>query len=395
MWVVVLGARQVGKSTLVQSIARGGHPAQILTLDDRATRAAALADPTGFVADLRTPVALDEVQRAPDLLLAIKQRVDEDPRPGQFLLTGSANILTAPRIADALTGRAEYLRLRPLSQGEINGTRETLIAGLFSGDVPQLTRQSIGRPAYADLITAGGYPEARGRRADRRARFFASYVDTIIQRDLTSISQVSDQANVRRLLEAIAAVSAGELNFQALSRTLGIPGSTLRNHADLLETLFLIERLPAWSTNLMRRVIKAPKAYITDTGLLAYLIGANAERLQSDLDLGGMLIETFVTNELLRQAEWESDRPRAFHYRDKDGREVDLILERRDGTIVGVESKASASVGPSDFRGLRYLRERLGQRFRAGVVMYTGASTIPFGDRLFAVPLSGIWAGER
>ena len=390
----MLGARQVGKSTLVQSIARGPHRAEVLTLDDQATRAAASADPSGFVAGLSVPVALDEVQRVPDLLLAIKQRVDDDPRPGQFLLTGSANILTAPRIADALTGRAEYLRLRPLSQGEIQGVRETLIAGLFRGLVPALTQQPVGRPAYADRITAGGYPEARMRRPGRRARFFASYVDTIIQQDLASISQVSDQTNVRRLLEAIAAVSAGELNFQGLSRTLGIPGSTLHNHADLLETLFVIERLPAWGDNLLRRVIRAPKAYITDTGLLAYLIGANAERVQTDLDLGGMLVETFVTNELLRQAEWESDQPRAFHYRDKDGREVDLVLERRDGTIVGVESKAAASVSSSDFRGLRHLREKLGDRFRMGVVMYTGANTIPFGDRLFAVPLSGIWAGE-
>jgi predicted AAA+ superfamily ATPase len=390
--VVVLGARQVGKSTLVEAIARDSIDAAILTFDDQATRAGATADPTGFVADLATPVVIDEAQRVPDVLLAIKQRVDREPAPGQFLLTGSANILTAPQIADALTGRAEYLHLRPFSQGELAGKRETFIPTLFDGAFPQLTNQPIGRRAYAAAIAAGGYPETIARTAHRRARFFDSYLDTVIQRDLASIAKVADRANVRRLLDALAAVSACVTNFQALSRTLGIANNTLRGYTDLLETLFLIQRIAPWSSNLQHRTLKTPKAHITDTGLLSHLIGANQSRIEGDSQLAGMFFETFAAMELLRQSEWDEHRPRLHHYRDKEKREVDILLERREGTVIGIEVKTAASAERSDFRGLAYLREKLGDRFRAGALLYTGPNTIPFGDRLAAVPLAGLWA---
>jgi predicted AAA+ superfamily ATPase len=390
--VVILGARQVGKSTLVNAIAHGAHPSSILTLDDQTTREAARADPTGFVAGLSAPVVIDEVQRVPDLLLAIKQRVDRDTAPGRFLLTGSANILTAPTINDALTGRAEYLRLHPFSQGELRGTPETFLSELFAGRVPQIDEQPIGREAYVELLAAGGYPEALRRAPHRRAAFFSSYLDTIVQRDLTSLSQITQQASVRQLLNALAATSAGELNVARLSGSLGIPAATIRNYLDLLETLFLIERVPAWSNNLLSRVIRAPKVHITDTGLLCFLIGADAKRLANDLNLGGPIFETFTAMELARQASWHPDRPSMFHFRDKDQREVDLVLERRDGSVAGVECKAAASVNDGDFRGLKHLRDKLGERFAVGVVMYTGERSVPFGDRLFAVPYSGLWS---
>jgi uncharacterized protein len=389
--VVVLGARQVGKSTLVQRIAdsRGAMP--VLTFDDQATRVAAGQDPTGFVADLPTPVVIDEVQRVPDVLLAIKQGVDDDPRPGQFLLTGSANILTAPTIADALTGRAEYVRLHPFSQGELRGHLESFIPTLFDGSFPQRSNAPVGRKAYAALLTAGGYPEAVRRQAHRRVRFFDSYLDTIMQRDLRSVAALTDSANVRRLLQALASVSASEVNFERLSRSIGLANNTLRSHADLLETLFLIRRLPPWSGNLFSRAIKAPKAYVADTGLLAYLIGADERRVENDPGLGGALFETFAAMELVRQADRHAEPVTLYHYRDRDQREVDIVIERRDGSIIAVEVKAAASVTGSDLRGLRYLRERLGDRFIAGAVLYTGPNTVPFGDRLAAVPLSGLW----
>jgi uncharacterized protein len=390
--VVVLGARQVGKSTLVQGIARHDRM-PVITFDDQAARAAAQQDPTGFVADLRTPVVIDEVQRVPDVLLAVKQRVDEDPTPGQFLLTGSANILTAPRIADALTGRAEYVRLHPFSQGELHGCRESFVSTLFAGAFPQLSGEPAGRRPYAPLIAAGGYPEAVRRRPQRRVRFFDSYLDTIMQRDLRSIAALADSANARRLLQALASVSANEVNFESLSRSLGLANNTLRSYADLLETLFLITRLQAWSGNLFSRAIRAPKAYIADAGLLTYLLGADERRLENDLDLGGSLFESFAAMELVRQADALDDPVTLYHYRDRDRREVDVIIERRDGSILGVEVKAAASVGRSDLRGLRYLRDRIGDRFVAGVVLYTGPNTVPFGDRLAAVPLSGLWSG--
>jgi len=284
--VVVLGARQVGKSTLVQDVATRDRPATILTLDDQATRDAAAADPAGFLAGLVTPVVIDEVQRVPDLLLAIKVRVDRDPAPGQFLLTGSANILTAPRIADALTGRAEYLRLAPFSQGELRSATESFVPLLFDGRWPQITSRNVGRAAYAEIVATGGYPAVMNRTGARRARFFDSYVDTIIQRDLRTIAQVHDQAN-----------------------------------------------------------------------------GA----------IAGMAFETFAAIELRRQVASQDNAPRQFHYRDRDGREVDVVLERRDGSVVAVEVKTAASASPSDFRGLRHLRDKLGERFK-GACCSTPAS---------------------
>jgi uncharacterized protein len=388
---VVLGARQVGKSTLVEQIATEDRPAGMLTLDDQATRDAASADPTGFVAGLTTPVVIDEVQRAPDLLLAIKTRVDRDQAPGQFLLTGSANILTAPRIADALTGRAEYLRLSPFSQGELHGRAESFIPLLFDGRWPQVTSRDVGRAAYAATIAAGGYPAVQGRADARRARFFDSYIDTIIQRDLNTIAQVHDQANIRNLLFAIGSTSASLMNFDGLARSLGLSANTLRAHAELLDTLFLIARVNAWSSNLLSRAVKAPKAYVADSGLLCHLVGADADRIAADGAVAGMAFETFVAMELRRQIAWHENAPRQFHYRDRDGREVDIVLERRDGSVVGVEVKAAASASSADFRGMRHLRDKLGDRFKAGVLLYTGPSTVPFGDRLAAIPLCGLW----
>ena len=390
--VAVLGARQVGKSTLVETIAKDEHPAAILTLDDQATRAAAVGDPTGFVAGLEPPVVIDEVQRAPDVLLAIKAQVDRDPTPGQFLLTGSANLLTAPAIADALTGRIEYLHLFPFTQGELRSVPDTFLDVMFAGDWPRVAGAPIGRGAYADVVAAGGYPAAVSRSESRRARFFESYVEALMQRDLSSIARVQDQANVRRLLTGVASTSASLLNFDSLSRDLGIAANTLRAHAALLETLFLITTLGAWSHNLLSRVVKTPKAYVSDSGLLCFLIGADAQRLAEDGTVAGAVFETFVAMELLRQSAWQENRPRLFHYRDRDGREVDLVLERRDGSVIGVEVKTAASVDGRDFRGLRYLRDKLGERFKAGVVIYTGETTVPFEDRLAAVPLSGLWA---
>jgi len=389
--VVVLGARQVGKSTLVQDVAIRDRPAAILTLDDQATRDAAAADPTGFVAGLSTPVVIDEVQRVPDLLLAIKVRVDRDPAAGQFLLTGSANILTAPRIADALTGRAEYLHLAPFSQGELRGAAESFVPRLFDGHWPRVTSRDVGRAAYAAIVATGGYPAAMSRTDARRARFFDSYVDTIIQRDLSTIAHVHDQANVRSLLSAIASTSASLMNFDSLARDLALSSNTVRSHTALLDTLFLTARLEAWSANLLSRVVKTPKSYITDSGLLCHLIGADADRLAQDGAIAGMAFETFAAMELRRQIAWQDDAPRQFHYRDRDGREVDVVLERRDGSVVAVEVKTAASASPADFRGLRHLRDKLGQRFKAGVLLYTGESTVPFGDRLAAVPMCGLW----
>jgi uncharacterized protein len=334
-------------------------------------------------------------QRAPDLLLAIKRSVDTDQRPGRYLLTGSANILTAPTIADALTGRAEYLRLWPFSQAELRGVAPGLIAALFAGRAPHIDGAESGRRAHAEMLLAGGFPEARRRSPERRVPFFESYLDTVLDRDLQSIARVHDRANVRRLLDALAATTGYTLNLDGLSRDLGIAANTIRAYVDLLETLFLVYRLPAWHSNRLSRLVKAPKLHILDSGLLAFLLGANADRAWSDPVVAGPLMETFVIMEIVRQSSASPSSPRAFHFRDRDGHEVDMVLERRDGAIVGIEAKAAATAGGADFRGLRLMRERLGERFAFGALLYTGPATVPFGDRLAAIPLQALWAACR
>ncbi len=391
--VVVLGARQVGKSTLLEQVASAeGAGREVLTLDDQAVRSAASVDPAGFIATLKTPVAIDEIQRVPELMTEIKLRVDRDKTPGQFAITGSANLLEMKQVKDSLAGRAEYLRLHPFSQGELLGHRETFVPGLADGTFPNVTNAPVGRQAHAEILATGGYPEIQGRASNRRPRFFESYVEGIMERDLASLGDVADRAVVSRLLQAIGATSAAELNIERLSSSLGMPATTIRRHIELLEMLFLIRRVRAWSNNLLARSIKRPKVHVADSGLLAYLVGADERRIETDLDLGGMFYETFVAMELHRQISWLDDRPQLFHFRDRDQREVDIVIEHRDGSVSGVEVKSAATVHERDFRGLNHLKDKLGNKFKAGALLYAGANTVPFGDRLAAVPLSGLWA---
>ena len=391
--VVVLGARQVGKSTLLEEVvAVEGAGRDLITLDSQPVRAAAIADPAGFIAAIDTPVAIDEIQRVPELMTEIKLAVDRDQRPGQFLITGSANLLEMRQVKESLAGRAEYLRLHPFSQGELVGRRESFIPALIMGSFPAVKDAPVGRRAYAEMLARGGYPEAQERRTARLPRFFESYVEGILERDLAGLSDIADPAGLARLLQAIGATSAAELNIDRLSNSLQTPASTIRRHLELLEMLFLIRRVPAWSTNLLARSIKRPKVHVADTGLMAYLVGADESRIETDLDLGGMFFETFVAMELHRQISWLEDRPQLFHFRDRDQREVDVVIEHRDGSVSAVEVKAAASVYERDFRGLNHLKTKLGTSFKAGALLYTGADTVAFGDRIAAVPLSGLWS---
>ncbi len=394
--VVVLGARQVGKSTLLQQVAAAeGAGRTLLTLDDQVLRTAASRDPAGFIATLDTPVAIDEIQRVPELLTEIKLRVDRDQTPGQFAITGSANLLKMKRVKESLAGRAEYIRLRPFSQGELRGMRESFIPGLFESRFPIVDDAPIGHREYAEMLAVGGYPEIQGRPRNRRFPFFESYIEGILERDIADLRDVTDSAAIAQLLRAVGATSAAELNIEGLSRTLDMGATTIRRNVELLEMLFLIHRLPAWRDNLLARSIKRPKVHIADTGLLAFLTGTDERRVANAPDLIGMFFETFAAMELVRQISWLEDAPRIYHYRDREQREVDLVLEFPDGSVAGVEVKAAATVRDRDFRGLRYLRDKLGDKFKAGALLYTGARSVPFGDRLAAVPFAGLWEGGR
>lgn len=388
--VALLGPRQAGKSTLARVLAGGALPAEYLTLDDEPVRSAAQADPEGFVAALGRRTVIDEVQRTPELLLAIKSRVDRDRSPGQFLLTGSANLRRIPTVSDALPGRVDYLTLWPLTQGEIAGRREDVLSRLFNGDVPMITDVPAGRQEYAQVLLAGGFPDARTRSGPARVRFFDSYVSSIVDRDVADAARVHDPASVGTLLRLVAARSGSLARYEALGRDAGLDGKTAKGHLDVLERLFLIRIRRPWHVNLGQRQVKAPKLYISDPGLLAGLIGADERRLGDDGGFAGALMETFVATELERQASW-SDQPLSFwHYRE-DAREVDTIVEHPSGEIVGVEVKASATVRARDFNGLAHVRDRVGARLRAGIVVYAGQRTLPFGDRLWALPLPGLW----
>jgi len=394
--VAIVGARQVGKSTLAKELAQNELEATEFNLDDDATRRAAVSDPGGFVAAIRGPAVIDEIQRAPELMLALKERLDADSSRGQVLLTGSANLLALASIHDALPGRLVYLNLWPLSQGEILGRREDFIDRMFAGEFPSVTGVERGRGAYAKQIIAGGYPEVFDRAPRARSRFFSSYVASILGRDLGTVARVHNPQAMAQLLRLLASRTAQITNFNAMAHELGLDQKTAKHYGDLLTQLYLAHELPPWHTNLGQRQIKSPKAYVPDTGLLAYLTGTNEDRLTRDLtgSLAGMFFETFVAMELVRQTEWAQEEVHLYHYRDKAQREADVLVERNNGEIVAVEVKSAASADERDFRGLRFLRDKLGARFKGGAVLYTGDKTLPFGDRLAAVPIAGLWRDD-
>jgi hypothetical protein len=390
--VAVVGPRQSGKTTLVRDLIREQHPATYLTLDDAATRNAARADPTGVVAELAAPVVIDEIQRAPDLLLAIKERLDRDDRTGQFLLTGSANIQTLPTIRDALPGRVEYVPLWPLAQSEIERGAGDLVDQLFVSEGPPTRAPATDRRDVATRIAGGGFPGAFGRSLRSRSRFFESYVDSVVGRDVPEVARTRDAGNAGRLLRLLAARSSSLLSREGFANDLAVDRKTVGHHLGILQDLMLVRVHQPWHSNLSQREIKSPKAYLVDTGMMTALIGANTERIASEPAIGGPALETFVAMELLKLSSWSEASPRVFHYRDRDDREVDVIMERADGSIIGIEVKSAATVDSRDFRTLAYLRDKVGLLFRSGVVLYSGLRSLPFGDRLTAVPVSSLWA---
>ncbi len=390
--VFINGARQTGKSPLVQWLLRNGHPARYWTLDDAATLAAVKTDPAGFLATHKGPIAVDEVQRAPELFNAIKADVDRARRPGRFLLTGSADVMLLPGLAESLAGRMEILTLWPLSRGEIARKPETFLDALFSAPQADWSEARPYRAKLLGMLLAGGYPESLQRPAEpRRKAWFRSYVSAILQRDVRDLAQIEGLSLLPRMLSLIAAQAAGVLNIADFARRLAAPHSTITRYWTLLEATFLVQPLPAWSANLGRRLVKAPKVFLNDCGLLAHLLGMDLARLTAEPVLLGPLLENFVVMELRKQQSWCASRPELFHFRTHAGCEVDIVVEQPSGKIAGIEVKASSTVGPGDFRGLRALREATGERFHGGVLPYMGTDCLPFGDRLLAMPVTAIW----
>jgi len=396
--VLVNGARQAGKSTLVQSAELTGDGRQYLTFDNPGVLAAAKRDPNGFVAGLNTPITLDEVQHVPELLPVIKTAVDRKREPGRFLLTGSANVMLLPKLSESLAGRMEILTLWPFSQGEMKNVHEGFIDALFSSE-PDWTSgksQDGGRDELMEKVLVGGYPIVVARSAGARRRaWFQSYLTTILQRDVRDLANVADVSAVPRLLSVVAARCGGLLNFADLSRTLALPQTTLKRYFALLEATFLVQLLQPWSSNLGQRLIQTPKVYLDDTGLLSHLLGLTADRLRVDGTLAGGLLENFVLMELRKQLAWSKVQPELFYCRTASGQEVDIVLEDSAGRLVGVEIKAGATLGGNDVRGLQVMANAVGKRWVRGVVLYTGTEVIPFAANLYALPLPLLWAANQ
>lgn len=430
--VLVQGPRQCGKSTLAQITCASCSPTPAegriawgsgqltsestrqnrdygyFSLDDPVTRDGARADPTGFVAALPERVILAEVQHVPELFSVIKMAVDRQRTPGRFLLTGSSNVFRLPRLSDSPAGRMRIVPLCPLSQCEIERRYEPgrwpaqtshrdagFLNALFGDGFPMFQSECLGAQ-LAERIVAGGYPAALAQPTARhRTNWYRDYVETLVQRDVRDISRVRSLDVLPLLLRVAASQTARLFNLSSLAGSFERSRPTIEHYVTLLERLYLLERLPAWRSTRPKRQITSPKLHLTDTGLAAALLGVDAAALAADRALAGRLLETFVLQELRRQASWRNPPTDMFHFRDKDGAEVDIVIEQPSGALAGVTVKAAATVNSADFRGLRKLKTLACDRFVRGVVLYDGELSLPFGERLHAVPIARLWNSLR
>jgi predicted AAA+ superfamily ATPase len=385
--VLIVGPRQSGKTTLAKKMANAEM--EYYTLDNATTLEAARRDPVGFVRGMNRAI-IDEIQRAPELLLAIKESVDNDQRPGRFLLTGSANLMTLPRVADSLAGRMEVVRLLPLAQSEIKSAGGSFLLDVFRNDAK--AGESIVGDDLMAAVLAGGYPEALGRKTStRRQDWYADYIQAIVQRDVRDVAQIEQIAQMPRLLRILAEHSGQLVNYSGIGAAIGMNHITTQKYVGIFESLFLARTLQPWFSNTLKRLTKTPKIHFLDSGLLASLRDLSIDRLRAERGPFGQLLETFVFAEILKLASGGEERFEFSHFRDKEQNEVDIVIEDRRGRIVGIEVRAAATVSSADFSGLRILAEASGERFASGLVLYDHEKVIPFGERLYAVPFSALW----
>lgn len=390
--VLLAGPRQAGKTTLVRQMATPGM--RYLTLDDALTLLSARDDPVGMVRSLDRAV-IDEIQRAPQLLLAIKKSVDEDRRAGRFLLTGSANLMTLPALADSLAGRMETLALLPLSQSEIKGSSANWIDAAFAGRLLQVDKPVVGQ-TLVEVVLQGGYPEAISRTSARRRTVWArQYLEALIARDVRDVASIDKLDQLPRFLRSLAQVSGQMCNYTQLGGQVGLDSKTAARYVGVFEQMYLLRRVEGWARNRLKRVVKSPKLQFIDAGLLASLLDLGEAEVQRDRSRFGNVLETFVYAELLKHSSTSEGDYRLLYYRDVDGFEVDVVIENAAGQLIGVEVKAAATVSTGDLRGLKKWSRLAGEHFRLGVLLYDGDETLPLGDGLWAAPLSTLWGGVR
>ncbi|MCU0425728.1 MAG: ATP-binding protein [Candidatus Kapabacteria bacterium] len=395
--IFLRGARQTGKSTLLKTIIAEGHPARYFSFDDLTTLHAARSDPQGFVTGLPHYVALDEVQRVPEILLPIKAAIDNDRANahGRFLLTGSANILHLPTVADSLAGRMEVMTLYGLSASEIAPRSRTMpwLEAAFSANITALmpAEPLVDDISLEERLCRGGFPEVFDRKtASRRSAWFDSYMTTMLERDARDLTRIDAVQHLQQVVSLAAARTASIVNFSEISRSLQLPLTSLKRYMNIVEMLYFTTELPAWSANFSKRLVKSPKLHITDTGLAAYLLGANPARLRADRKLFGQILETFVVMELKKHCSWFDEPLRMFHLHAQNGLEIDILLENMRGELVAIEVKSGATVSANDAKPLKTFASLQNAKLQAGIMLYTGDSIVPLGENVWAVPISSL-----
>ena len=387
--VSINGPRQSGKTTLAQKIVDSNW--KFLTLDDEITLTSARDDPSGFIKQLDR-AAIDEIQRVPELMLAIKYSVDRDDRPGRFLLTGSSRILRLPKIKESLAGRMEIVPLYPFSPSELNSTGiPQFLSLLFQGEPPNIGDDITGKDLI-DIVTTGGFPRVVSKSSDsRRRKWFESYIQSLFENDATEVTAFENADGLSQLAKVLAQYSGQLTNFSEIAKYTKTSSKTVSRHFNLLEQIYVVGRIQPWFRNGLNRLIKTPKLHFIDSGMLASIKGYNSARFKRDRHSFGSILETFVYTELIKQTSWSEYPISLYHYRDKDNFEVDFVLENTSGYIVGIEVKASATVRSNDFKGLRKLFSIDPENFKIGIILYDGTHILPFGERMFAVPVSAMW----
>lgn len=391
---LVQGPRQCGKTTLVQAVCQpAGYDYR--TFDDEETRRAVEADPAGFVNGLPERVILDEVQRVPKLFSAIKLAVDRNRQAGRFVLTGSAIVLKT-KVTDSLAGRMAIIRLHPLAQTELGGVSPGFLDALFSADFKMRQGEPAGAPLLSRIVE-GGYPPVALQHADkqRRGAWYARYIETLTLRDAPDLAAIRSPEILSHLLALAAEQTAQLVNVDNLASSFKLTRNTIEDYLALLEKMFLLERTPAWHSNRLKRLVKTPKLHIGDTGVACALMKLNSPALAHDRPLLGHVLETFVFQELRRQASGDRQPHDFFHFREKGGAEVDIVIQRGATALAGVEVKAATTVNDADLRGLRKLKAATGERFSAGALLYNGDYCLSFGPGIYAVPLSALWNKGR
>ena len=387
--ILLIGPRGSGKTTLVRQLNEAGR--KYLSLDDRTVLQSARYDPMGLVRSIGRG-AIDEVQRAPELLRAIGQSVDADPAPGRFLLTASADILSLPHLPESLASRTEIVTLFPLSKAEIEGNEPSFLKKAFTGQLVQ-PRGTLIADELIQSVLAGGYPEMLPRKDLRRRQAWArSYVSDLVERDVPEIAAVDKTSLLPRLLQILAHRSGQLTNFSEIGAQLGIDDKTTRKYAGILEQLFLVHRVSPWFQTRLNRLVKTPRLHFLDSGLFAAILGLTPEKVAKSRPAFAALLQTSVLAEILNQIAWSDETFTVSHYRDKDRDQVDFLVEHECGALVGIHVKPAATVFAGDFKGLQKIQNLCGGNLKLGVVLYDGTRTVPFGDRLFAAPISCLWS---